>query len=59
VERCFTLKELGETTHFLEGNSPRRFHLVLDGTLHTAEIHWYEAHGLGRKEYKLKLPLTK
>ena len=30
---------------------------LLDGSLHTAEIHWYEAHGLGRKEYKLKLPL--
>jgi len=30
---------------------------LLDGTTHTAEIHWYEAHGLGRKEIKLKLPL--
>lgn len=28
-----------------------------DGTIHTAEIHWYEAHGIGRKEFKLKLPL--
>ncbi|MBN1890490.1 MAG: hypothetical protein JW850_21025 [Thermoflexales bacterium] len=28
-----------------------------DGTIHTAEIHWYEAHGLGRKEFKLKFPL--
>jgi hypothetical protein len=28
-----------------------------DGTVHTAEIHWYEAHGLGKKEFKLKLPL--
>lgn len=28
-----------------------------DGTTHTAEIHWYEAHGIGRKEYKLKFPL--
>lgn len=25
-----------------------------DGTIRTAEIHWYEAHGLGRKEYKVK-----
>jgi hypothetical protein len=25
-----------------------------DGGLHTAEIHWYEAHGLGRKEAKIK-----
>jgi len=28
-----------------------------DGTLHTAEIHWYEAHGIGKKEFKLKFPL--
>jgi len=25
-----------------------------DGTTRTAEIHWYEAHGLGRKELKIK-----
>lgn len=25
-----------------------------DGTIRAAEIHWYEAHGLGRKEYKIK-----
>ncbi|MDA0733323.1 MAG: hypothetical protein O2909_00865 [Chloroflexi bacterium] len=25
-----------------------------DGTLCEAEIHWYEAHGIGRKEIKLK-----
>jgi hypothetical protein len=30
---------------------------LLDGTVHTAEVHWYEAHGIGRKEFKLKLPL--
>ena len=30
---------------------------LVDGTIHTAEGHWYEAHGIGRKEYKLKLPL--
>jgi hypothetical protein len=28
-----------------------------DGTVHTAEVHWYEAHGIGKKEFKLKLPL--
>ncbi|MGH9831913.1 MAG: hypothetical protein ACREBD_08850 [Blastocatellia bacterium] len=27
-----------------------------DGTIRLAEIHWYEAHGIGRKEFKLKLP---
>jgi hypothetical protein len=30
---------------------------LVDGTVHTAEVHWYEAHGIGRMEFKLKLPL--
>ena len=25
-----------------------------DGTIHHAEIHWYEATGIGRKEFKIK-----
>jgi hypothetical protein len=25
-----------------------------DGSIHLAEIHWYEAAGIGRKEFKLK-----
>jgi hypothetical protein len=29
---------------------------LVDGTIRLAEIHWYEAHGIGKKEYKLKLP---
>ena len=28
-----------------------------DDTIHTAEVHWYEAHGIGKKEFKLKFPL--
>lgn len=27
-----------------------------NGRIHTAEIHWYEAHGIGKREFKLKLP---
>jgi hypothetical protein len=27
---------------------------LLDGTICKAEIHWYEAHGIGRKEIKIK-----
>jgi hypothetical protein len=27
-----------------------------DGSIRTSEIHWYEAHGIGQKELKLKLP---
>lgn len=30
---------------------------LIDGTVHTAELHWYEAHGIGKKEFKIKLPL--
>ena len=29
---------------------------LLDGTLRLAEVHWYEAHGIGSREFKLKLP---
>jgi hypothetical protein len=25
-----------------------------DGSIHMAEIHWYEASGIGRKEFKIK-----
>jgi hypothetical protein len=28
-----------------------------DDTIHTAELHWYEAHGIGRREFKVKFPL--
>lgn len=30
---------------------------LIDGTIHTAEVHGYEAHGIGKKEFKIKLPL--
>lgn len=25
-----------------------------DGSVRLAELHWYEAHGIGRKEFKIK-----
>jgi hypothetical protein len=25
-----------------------------NGTIHVAEVHWYEATGIGRKEFKIK-----
>jgi hypothetical protein len=25
-----------------------------DGSIHAAELHWYEAAGIGRKEFKIK-----
>ncbi|HTM46339.1 MAG TPA: hypothetical protein VL137_15370 [Polyangiaceae bacterium] len=27
---------------------------IANGIKHVAEIHWYEAHGVGRKEIKIK-----
>ena len=27
---------------------------LADGTLFEAEIHWFEAHGIGRKDFKIK-----
>ena len=35
----------------LKGEAEIRFS---DGTMATAELHWYEAHGVGRKEIKIK-----
>jgi hypothetical protein len=29
-----------------------------DGTIVQAEIHWYEAHGIGRKDFKIKRMLS-
>jgi hypothetical protein len=26
------------------------------GRIRLAEVHWYEAHGIGKREFKLKLP---
>ena len=27
---------------------------LADGSVHVAEVHWYEAAGIGRKEFKIK-----
>ncbi len=27
---------------------------LADGSVHHAEIHWYEAHGIGKKKFKIK-----
>lgn len=30
---------------------------LADGTICDAELHWYEAHGIGKKEIKFKKPI--
>ena len=37
--------------HKLKGVAIIRLH---NGTMRKAEIHWYEAHGIGKKEFKRK-----
>ncbi len=37
----------------LKGVAPVK---LKDDTIRLAEIHWYEAHGIGKKEFKVKLP---
>jgi hypothetical protein len=27
---------------------------LIDGSIRNAEIHWYEAHGIGKKRFKIK-----
>jgi len=29
---------------------------LLSGRIRLVEVHWYEAHGIGKREFKLKLP---
>ena len=29
---------------------------LVDGSVHLAEIHWYQADNIGKKEFKIKLP---
>ncbi len=29
---------------------------ISDGSFRLAEIHWYEAHGIGKKDLKIKFP---
>jgi len=28
--------------------------VLVRGAIHRAEVHWYEAHGVGRREFKIK-----
>ena len=31
-----------------------KFEMLGDGTMGDAEIHWFEAHGIGRRDFKIK-----
>jgi hypothetical protein len=36
------------------GETARARVRLMDGSIHLAEMHWYEAAGIGRKEFKIK-----
>jgi hypothetical protein len=44
------LPDCGEFTGAAVGVNAKE----LLGTVHLAEVHWYEATGIGRKEFKIK-----
>lgn len=48
-----TVPACADNTVGVDGVSSIR---LISGRIRLAELHWYEAHGIGRKEYKIKLP---
>ena len=49
------LARLGGSTAAVAGATQGvRSDSAIDGAVHLAEIHWYEAAGIGRKEFKIK-----
>ena len=51
VARLLRRRYGGQHWRKLKGTATVR---LADGTIRHAEIHWYEAHGVGRKRFKIK-----
>jgi len=53
-----TEKDCGNFTAKADGASEKALHKarLSSGKIRLAELHWYEAHGIGKREFKLKLP---
>jgi len=47
----FVVANVANAVHAAQGLQPSAVRLS-DGTICNAEVHWYEAHGIGRKELK-------
>lgn len=59
IARGSGIRELRRLKKFYGGKNWRKLKGVArirldDDTIHTAEIHWYEANGVGRREFKIK-----
>ena len=52
------IRELGRLKKFFGGTRWRKkkgvARILMTGDIRTAELHWYEAHGIGKKEIKRK-----
>lgn len=47
------LRKVYGTGHWRKIKGEAKIRLA-DGTITNAEVHWYEAHGIGKKEMKIK-----
>lgn len=58
----FSIRDLSRLRRDYGGNNRRKlkgtaFVELLDGSTRFAELHWYECHGIGKREMKIKLLL--
>jgi hypothetical protein len=59
IARRFSIRELENLRQKFGGDKWRKLKgmanvEMLDGSIHRAELHWYECHGIGKKKIKIK-----
>ena len=59
IAKRFSIRDLQRLRREYGGRNWRKLKGVaqvelLDGTLRTAELHWYECHGIGKREIRIK-----
>ena len=59
IAQCFRIRELKRLQKIYGSGRWRKRKgettvRLADGTILGAEVHWYEAHGIGKREFKIK-----
>lgn len=59
IARRFSVRDLERLRHDYGGDKWRKLKgeamvELIDGSLRLAELHWYECHGVGKREMKIK-----
>lgn len=59
IARRFSIRELESLRQRFGGDRWRKLKgeanvELLDGSIHYAELHWYECHGIGKRKMKIK-----